>query len=87
MFIHARRCKTGRMESKTEVPKILISKREAAIALGVSVRTVDNLIQCKELQARRVGRRTLIAVAELERFARRDHRTKNVTSEVDKRRG
>jgi excisionase family DNA binding protein len=66
----------------TEIPKFLVSKREAAIALGISVRTIDNLLACKELLARKVGRRTLIPVTELERFARRDHQTKAVPREV-----
>lgn len=55
---------------------ILVSKREAACALGVSLRTVENLISRKELEARSIGRRRLIPRAALERFARRDHRTK-----------
>ena len=54
---------------------ILVSKREAEQALSLSVRTLDNLIVRKELTARRVGRRVLIPRAELERFARRDHKT------------
>jgi len=57
------------------IPKLLVSKREAAAALGVSVRTIDNLLAHKELVARKIGRRTLIPVTELERFARRDHAT------------
>ncbi len=58
-----------------KIPKLLVSKREAATALGVCVRTIDNLIACQELRTRRIGRRTLIPVAELERFTKRDHRT------------
>ena len=59
----------------TEV--ILISKRDAAKALSVSLRTVDNLIAAKELAVRRVGRRCLIPCKSLEEFARRDHRTRS----------
>jgi len=40
----------------TKIPKLLVSKREAATALGVSVRTIDNLLACKELRGRKVGR-------------------------------
>jgi excisionase family DNA binding protein len=54
---------------------ILISKKEAARALSVSLRTIDNLIAAKELAVRRVGRRCLIARRSLEEFARRDHST------------
>jgi excisionase family DNA binding protein len=43
----------------TQIPRLLVSKREAASALGVSVRTVDNLLASKELRARKIGRRTL----------------------------
>lgn len=57
--------------------KLLCSKKEAADALGVSLRTVDNLIGRKELGVRRVGRRVLVPVVELERFTRRDHLTKD----------
>jgi excisionase family DNA binding protein len=54
---------------------ILISKRDAAKALSISLRTVDNLIASKELAIRRVGRRCLIPRRALEDFARRDHST------------
>jgi excisionase family DNA binding protein len=53
--------------------KILVTKREAASALSVSVRTVENYVRSKELIARKIGRRTLIPLAALESFARRDH--------------
>jgi excisionase family DNA binding protein len=55
---------------------LLISKQEAAAMLGVSVRTLENLISFKELPARRIGRRCLIERGVLERFARRDHQTR-----------
>jgi excisionase family DNA binding protein len=55
--------------------QLLLNKREAAHALSVSVRTVDNLIGNKELTVRRVGRRVLIPRRALEDFARRDHLT------------
>lgn len=52
--------------------RLLVSKKEAAEALGLSVRTVENLIRDHHLKARKVGSRTLIAVRALEQFARRD---------------
>jgi excisionase family DNA binding protein len=63
------------MNTHTEVstPKILISKRDAAVALSLSIRTIENLIARKELIARRVGRRTLVVASSLKAFARRDH--------------
>jgi excisionase family DNA binding protein len=60
-------------EAQRERIKLLVSKREAALALGVSVRTVENYVGTKELVARRLGRRTLITVRSLEAFAQRDH--------------
>jgi len=56
--------------------KLLCSKKEVADALGISLRTVDNLIGRKELTVRRVGRRVLVPVVEIERFTRRDHETR-----------
>lgn len=53
--------------------RLLVTKREAASALSVSIRTVENFIRRKELGARKIGRRTLIPLASLESFARRDH--------------
>jgi len=53
--------------------RLLVTKREAASALSVSIRTVENFIRRKELAARKIGRRTLIPLASLEAFARRDH--------------
>ena len=52
--------------------KILVSKKEAAAALGVSLRTVENLIASKQLDARRIGRRRLVPRTSLEKLARRD---------------
>ena len=57
--------------------KILVSKREAARLLSLSLRTLDNLIGQRELLVRRVGRRVLIPRKALENFARRDHPTRN----------
>jgi len=54
---------------------ILVSKKEAARVLSVSLRTIDNLIAAKELAVRRLGRRCLIPRTALEAFARRDHST------------
>lgn len=47
---------------------------EAAKRLGLSARTVATLIARRELVSRKVGRRRLIPVVELEVFIRRDHR-------------
>jgi excisionase family DNA binding protein len=55
--------------------KLLCSKKETADSLGVSLRTVDNLIAQKELKVVRCGKRVLVPMSELERFTRRDHAT------------
>ncbi len=53
--------------------QILMSRKKAAAALDVSVRTVDAYIASGALLVRRIGRRTLIPRLSLEAFARRDH--------------
>jgi len=60
--------------------RLLISKREAAIMLGLSMRTLNTLIAMQELPVRRIGRRRLIERRSLEQFAREDHATKSRTS-------
>ena len=51
----------------------LLSKRESARLLGISLRTLDTLIAAKEIAIRRVGRRVLVPRRAAEEFARRDH--------------
>jgi len=53
--------------------QILVSRKEAARALSISLRTLDSRIAMKEIECRRIGRRTLIPVAALLKFASRDH--------------
>jgi excisionase family DNA binding protein len=55
--------------------KLLYTKKEAAEMLSVSERTIENLLANKELAARRIGRRVLIAHQTLVQFSRRDHPT------------
>jgi len=57
--------------------KLLFSKREAASALGLSVRTLEMLIAVREVKSIRVGRRRMVPCAELEKFIRRDHPTRS----------
>jgi excisionase family DNA binding protein len=52
--------------------KILCSKREAAEILGVSIRTIENLVSKKLLASRQVGRRRMIPYAACLQLARRD---------------
>jgi excisionase family DNA binding protein len=55
---------------------LLLSKRQTAHLLSVSLRTVDNLIAERQLVVRRIGRRVLIPRRSLEEFTRRDHPTR-----------
>lgn len=64
---------------KLDTTALLVSKRDAAQMLAVSVRTIDNLLAARELPSRRVGRRVLIPRRALEQFVRKDHGTKKVS--------
>jgi excisionase family DNA binding protein len=63
------------------IEPILVSKRDAAKALSISVRTLENLIAAREITVRRVGRRCLISRRALEAFARHDHPTTTSSQE------
>jgi excisionase family DNA binding protein len=52
--------------------RLLLSKREAAEALGCSVRTIENMIARKQLVSRRLGKRKMIPYAALSQLAKRD---------------
>jgi DNA-binding transcriptional MerR regulator len=56
--------------SSSSVPKLALSRVEAARALGVSPVTVDRLAERGLLKPSRATRRPLYTVAELERFLR-----------------
>lgn len=61
---------------KATVPghaKLLVGREEAAEILSISVRSVDYLLANKQLSSRRIGSRMLIPVADLQKFARKDH--------------
>lgn len=53
--------------------RLLISKKEAALSLGISLRSLEHLIARKELPSRKIGRRVLVPVRACEQFARKDH--------------
>jgi len=53
---------------KIEVPKLALSRIEAAHALGISPATLDRLVVRKLLCPSRATRRPLFAVREIERF-------------------
>jgi excisionase family DNA binding protein len=68
--------RAGAMNEISSVSAILaVSVPEAGRRLGVSARTVTNLIRARELPSRKIGRRRVILVAALESFLRKDHET------------
>jgi len=58
------------LKIEDQLPPILVSKRDAARLLNLCVRTVEQLIRCRQLRAKRVGKRVLLLREDLERFAR-----------------
>ena len=53
--------------------KLLLSRCEAAQVLSISQRALDYLVATQRLPTRRIGKRVLIPVADLRRYARADH--------------
>jgi len=51
---------------------IAFTRREAADALRVSLRTIDYLLAQGKMRGRRIGRRIVIPRVEIEKFLRRD---------------
>lgn len=61
-------------EAEMDMKEVLaVGVSEAARRLGISTRTVTNLVKNKQIVSRKIGRRRLIPVLALERFLRRDH--------------
>jgi len=60
---------------QTQIERLAYTKVEAAQALGLSLRTIDNLIAAKELPARGIGRRVVIPATGLQALIRCDHPT------------
>ena len=53
--------------------KLAVNRFEAARLLSISLRTLDSLLARGELRGRRVGRRIVFPLEELQRFLKRDH--------------
>lgn len=51
---------------------LLLTRREAAQALGLSVRAIDYLVRQGRLASRKLGKRRLFPRAAVEKFAKRD---------------
>jgi excisionase family DNA binding protein len=49
-------------------PRMAVSRKVAARALGVSVNTVDRIILRGDLKAKKLGGRVIIPIAEIERY-------------------
>jgi hypothetical protein len=53
--------------------KLLYSRKAAAEALSISIRSLDHLLSQKAFNTRRIGRKVLIPRGELVRFAQGNH--------------
>lgn len=67
------RKKSPQRETVISVGKLLVGRYEAARMLSISQRSLDYLIANKQIATRRIGTRVLIAVTDLQRYARADH--------------
>lgn len=56
-----------------QTEKLAVNRFEASRLLSISLRTLDALLARGELRGRRVGRRVLFTIEELQRFLKRDH--------------
>jgi excisionase family DNA binding protein len=50
------------------MPKITISRAEAADALSVDIQTIDNMIADGRLRASKLGRRVVIRIVDIEKM-------------------
>jgi excisionase family DNA binding protein len=49
------------------MPRITVSRAEAANALGVDIQTIDNMIADGRLRASKLGRRIVIRIVDIEK--------------------
>lgn len=62
------------MKNAPEITQaLLLSRLDAARALGISLRSLAYLVADKRLPTRRIGRRVLIPAAAVRRYALADH--------------
>ena len=52
--------------------ELLLTKRQAASALAISVRSVEYLLSKRQLEGRQLGRRKLVTRRSVEKLARAD---------------
>ena len=55
------------------IEKLLYSRKDAAQALSISIRSLDYLIERGDFSTKRIGKKVLIPAGELRRFAKGDH--------------
>ncbi len=63
-----------------KITRIAFTKAEAAYSLGLSPRTIDNLIAAGELKKQKVRGRVLIPVSSLRALMRGDHKTERAAA-------
>jgi phage-related protein len=56
-----------------QIEKVLYSREAAAVALSMSIRSIDYEIERGHLKTKRNGRRVSIPAAEIHRYAKNDH--------------
>jgi excisionase family DNA binding protein len=61
------------MTLNNNAKQILYSRKQAATALSLSVRSIDHLIKNGQIQHRRLGKRVLVHEDDLVRFANSTH--------------
>jgi hypothetical protein len=64
-----------RMNTQIDSSKLAVDIREAARKISVSPRTIQNYIQAGILPSRKIGRRTVVLIRDLEHFLRSDKRS------------
>lgn len=73
-MVTSEKVKTAKkVASFADVIKLNYTRREAAFALGVSLRTVDYLIAKGDLRTTRIASKVLVPVGVLKRYAASDH--------------
>ena len=50
------------------MPKITVSRAEAADALSVDIQTIDNMVADGRLRASKLGRRVVIRIVDIEKM-------------------
>lgn len=68
------------MDNVSVHPKLALSLGEAAAAIGICRRTLENFVAVGKLASRKIGRRRVIRVGDLQKFLRSDHRSPKPTA-------